>query len=79
MLIFVGVFVFSTITAVFSSFFTDRLIDDEKIEEDLRDVKKDLDLMQTQNEELKRDLDVLKAQNDDLMSEIGELKELVKK
>ncbi|WP_295115634.1 ion transporter [uncultured Methanobrevibacter sp.] len=78
-LIFVGVFVFSTITAVFSSFFTDRLIDDEKIEEDLRDVKHDLALMQTQNDELKRDLDELKAQNEDLMSEISELKELVKK
>lgn len=78
-LIFVGVFVFSTITAVFSSFFTDRLIDDEKIEEELRDVKHDLALMQTQNDELKRDLDVLKNQNEDLISEIGELKELVKK
>ena len=72
-------FVFSTITAVFSSFFTDRLIDDEKIEEDLRDVKRDLALMKTQNDELKRDLSVLKTQNDDLMSEINELKELVKK
>lgn len=78
-LIFVGVFVFSTITAVFSSFFTDRLIDDEKIEEELRDVKRDLALMQSQNDELKRDLDVLKTQNEDLIAEIGELKELVKK
>ena len=78
-LIFIGVFLFSTITAVISSFFTEKLIDDEKIESDLQVVKADLDKMQTQNDELKHDLKVLKNQNNDLISQINELKELIKK
>ncbi len=41
-LIFIGVFVFSTITAVISSFFTDKLINDEQIEQDLQVVKKEI-------------------------------------
>lgn len=78
-LIFIGVFVFSTITAVISSFFTDKLINDEQIEQDLQVVKKDLTNMQQQNKGLKHDLEVLKNQNDDLINQINELKELVKK
>jgi len=78
-LIFIGVFVFSTITAVISSFFTDKLINDEQIEQDLQVVKKDLTNMQKQNEGLKHDLEVLKNKNDDLINQINELKELVKK
>lgn len=78
-LIFVGVFVFSTVTAVISSFFTDRLIDDEKIDEDIQEVKKQLENVQNQNDELKQELNVLKNQNDDLISEINKLKELIKK
>lgn len=78
-LIFIGVFVFSTITAVISSFFTDKLINDEQIEQDLQVVKKDLTNMQRQNEGLKQDLEALKNKNDDLINQINELKELVKK
>lgn len=78
-LIFLGVFVFSTVTAVISSFFTDQLINDEKIEEDLKVVKTELDTVQKQNTDLKNELTVLKSQNDVLISEINELKELIKK
>lgn len=78
-LIFLGVFMFSTVTAVISSFFTDQLINDEKIEEDLEVVKKELDTVQKQNTDLKNELNVLKSQNDVLISEINELKELIKK
>lgn len=78
-LIFLGVFMFSTVTAVISSFFTDQLINDEKIEEDLEVVKKELDTVQKQNTDLKNELTVLKSQNDVLISEINELKELIKK
>lgn len=63
-LLFVGIFVFSTITAAISSFLTERLMEDtggrrfESMDSDLKEIRKE-------NEELKR--------------EIMELKELIKK
>lgn len=59
-MVFVGIFVFSTITAAISSVFTDRLINDENIEEDLQIVKKDLNNLQAQNDELKQEIKELK-------------------
>lgn len=64
-LIIVGVFVFSTITAAISSYLTDKLIDDEGINESLEQVKEDMDKLHRENDELK--------------AEIRELKELIEK
>lgn len=61
-LIFVGVLVFSTITAAISSYFTDRLIDsdDDHIEEKLDSIEKELELVHSENEELKKEITELK-------------------
>ena len=63
LLLFIGIFIFSTITAAISSYLTDRLISDEGMD-------KKLDLILS-------DLDKLQKENDDLKNEIKELKELV--
>ena len=63
LLLFIGIFIFSTITAAISSYLTDRLISDEGMDEKL-------DLILS-------DLDKLQKENDDLKNEIKELKELV--
>lgn len=66
-LIFVGIFVFSTITAAISSFLTERLLndEDEEIKGKLSSIQEDLDKLHDENEELKQ--------------EITELKDLLKK
>ena len=66
-LIFVGVFVFSTITAAISSFLTDKLleVEDEQIEEKLDKIECNLEDLHRENQELKQ--------------EIRELKELIEK
>ena len=66
-LIIVGVFIFSTITAAISSYLTDRLVkdDDEKISEKLDKMQENLDELHRENQDLKR--------------EIKELKDLIKK
>ena len=71
MLIFVGVFIFSTITAAISSFLTDRLLkdDDEELE----------NLIEEKYESLSDELKTVKEENKKLHEDIKELKELVKK
>ena len=69
-LIFIGIFVFSTITAVISSYFTDKLIKDDE-EEDFTSIKEDLKLIYGENQELKQEINELKQ-------ETKELKELIK-
>lgn len=61
-LIFVGIFVFSTITAVISSYFTDRLIneDDEEIEDKLDTVLNELKHVRSENKMLKDEINELK-------------------
>lgn len=63
-LIIVGVFVFSTITAAISSYFTNRLIENEDKTDEI--------------EELKRELKSIHNENAELKHEIMELKELIK-
>ena len=66
LLIFIGIFVFSTITAVMSSYFSDRLLSQEEddmdrivedkaksINEELDQIKVELEITQKQNQELK--------------------------
>lgn len=69
-LIFVGVFIFSTITAAISSFLTDRLLkdDDEELE----------NLIEEKYESLSDELKTVKEENKKLHEDIKELKELVK-
>ena len=77
-LIFVGIFIFSTITAAISSYFTDRLLDnsDEAIE-DVIDEKSVL--MKDEFTSLKEEINLLHEENRELKEEISELKELIKK
>ena len=76
-LIFVGIFVFSTITAVISSFFTDRLLNkeeddiDQLIEENVKTINDELS-------EIKKELEVSHKENQELKEEIQELKMLIK-
>ena len=72
-LIIVGIFVFSTITAVISSYFTDRLIsqEDEGIDENFEHIAGELD-------DIKKDLARTHEENEELKREIRELKELMK-
>lgn len=61
-LIFIGIFVFSTITAAISSFLTDRLLaeEDEEIEEKLDSIQRDMDELHKENNELKQEIIELK-------------------
>ena len=72
-LIIVGIFVFSTITAVISSYFTERLIkkDDGDIDENFEFISGELN-------EIKKDLERTHKENEELKREIIELKELIK-
>lgn len=69
-LIFVGIFVFSTITAVISSYFTDKLIKSDE-EEEFNSIKEDFKLIHEENQDLKQEIQELKQ-------ETKELKELIK-
>lgn len=60
LLIVVGVFVFSTITAAISSYLTDKLIDDEGMGESLEIIKEDMVKLHEENEDLKREIQELK-------------------
>ena len=80
-LIIIGIFVFSIITASLSSFLTDRVMADEEkntkkindaIEEKSESIIDELKLVRKENSELKDELNILK-------DEINELKELIKK
>ena len=80
-LILIGIFVFSTITAAMSSFLTDRILDEE--EEDIKEeISKTLEEKTgTLMKELKQVRDEnngLKNEITDLKDEISELKELIK-
>lgn len=65
-LIFVGIFVFSTITAGISSFLTERLLQDGD-----KEIEEKFDVIQ-------HDLDEIKKENSELKQEIIELKNLIK-
>ena len=77
-LIVIGVFVFSTITAAISSFLTDRLLDKEEddigkiVEENVNSINEELD-------QIKSELEITQKQNQELKDEIIELKEMIGK
>lgn len=75
LLIFIGIFVFSTITAAISSYFTDRLLssDEEKIEKSVENV------VEKNIESVLEELKVVREENKQLRDELSELKELIKK
>lgn len=76
-LIFIGIFVFSTITAAISSFLTDRLLNEEEddigkiVEDTVKPIHEELD-------HIKSELEISQKQNQDLKEEIIELKEMIK-
>ena len=65
-LIFIGIFIFSTITAGISSFLTERLLQDDD-----KEIEEKFDVIQ-------QDLDEIKKENSELKQEIIELKNLIK-
>ena len=77
-LIIVGIFIFSTITAAISSYLTDRFLNEEEngiessIEENVKPINEDLS-------NIKKELEATHRQNEELKQEIVELKELIKK
>lgn len=80
-LIFLGIFVFSTITAAISSYLTDRLLSDnditiEQTVEDMLDEK--LHDINDGLKDIKNQLELSNKQNIELKEELDELKELLK-
>ena len=82
LLIFAGIFVFSTITAAVSSYLTDRLlnIEDKNLEETIEEmINEKTDILNNQLDDLKQDLEITHKENKELKQEIIELKDLLKK
>lgn len=80
-LIFCGVFVFSTITAAISSYLTDRLLtsNDLTIEEAVEELLEEkVHPINDELKDIKNQLELSNRQNDELKEEIKELKELIK-
>lgn len=77
LLIFIGIFVFSTITAAMSSYLTDRLLNQEEddmgriVEENAKSINEELD-------QIKAELEITQKQNRELKDEILELKDLIR-
>lgn len=88
-LILIGVFVFSAITALMSSFLTDRILDDdeedrvseiqETIEEKSENIIAEIKSVRMENKQLKDEANELKAETDELKAEIKELKDMINK
>ena len=88
-LILIEVFVFSAITALMSSFLTDRILDDdeedrvseiqETIEEKSENIMAEIKSVRMENKQLKDEANELKAETDELKAEIKELKDMINK
>lgn len=74
-LILIGIFVFSTITAIISSFLTDRILQDDE-----DDIKYEIrDAIDKESDKVMSELNMIREENKKLHEEIEELKELIKK
>lgn len=73
-LILIGIFAFSTITAAISSFLTDRILGDDE-EDMVNEIKEDID---EKSEKIMAELESVRIENKQLKDEIYELKELIK-
>ncbi|WP_295113943.1 ion channel [uncultured Methanobrevibacter sp.] len=72
-LILIGIIVFSTITATITTFFTDRILDDDD-----DDVVKDLTkVIDEKSDNIMAELESVRSENRQLRSEINELKETI--
>ncbi|WP_458456619.1 ion transporter [Methanobrevibacter sp.] len=74
LLVFVGIFIFSTITAAISSFLTEKLLSDDNEE-----IEDKFEMIQDELKELKKDLERSHEENKDLKEEITELKKIMLK
>ena len=72
-LILLGIFVFSTITAAMSSFLTDRILDDDE-EDIISEIKEAID---EKSDNIMAELECVREENKKLKDEINELKELI--
>ena len=70
-LIIIGIFVFSTITAAISSYLTDRLISSEE--------ENEIEFMEEKFNSLENELKEIRKENKDLHEEIHDLKEIIMK
>ena len=75
LLIIVGIFIVSTITAAMSSYLTDRLIesDEDKFKENIENA------LQKNSKDIMKELKAVRDENKKLQDEINELKELINK
>ena len=71
-LILIGIFIFSSITAAISSFLTDRILEDDN-----KDIKEEIDCVIEKSDNIINDLQSLKDENKQLKDEINELKYLI--
>ena len=81
-LIFAGIFIFSTITAAISSYFTDRLLNknDETIEDAVEEMfDEKIESINGELKAIKNELELSRQENSELKKEILELKELIEK
>ena len=74
-LILIGVFVFSAITAIISSFLTDRILDDD--EENI--VSEIQETIEEKSENIMAELKSVRMENKQLKAELNELKEMINK
>lgn len=72
-LILIGIFIFSTITAAISSYLTDRLLDNEE-DEIVTDIT---DTVQENSENIMKELKLIHEENDELKKEISSLKDKI--
>lgn len=80
-LIIAGIFIFSTITAAISSYFTDKLLNrnDEVIEDNVIEaIENKSSFINEEVNNIKKELDLIHKENKELKQEISELKELIK-
>ena len=69
-LILIGIFVFSTITAALSSFLTDRILEDDE-----EDIKEEInEVIEEKSESIMDELKIVREENNGLKDEINELK-----
>lgn len=76
-LLIIGIFIFSTITASISAYFTDRILNaNDKTIQDSFDEK--FNLLNGELEDIKKELQISNQENKELKQEISELKEFIK-
>ena len=72
-LILIGIFVFSTITAIISSFLTDRILEDDEAK-NMHEIQ---ETIEEKSEDIMAELKTVRMENKQLKEELNELKEII--